>query len=119
MKRAVVWETSAVEIEEPGLIRYWFEFDLTGHTPDTASARVSLDGGTATYRLLGLGAGVTGYNETDCLQLLARALGDDLPPVAHSERNPTIGDDLARQMGNVAWRGVWFPRLNMGGPTTG
>jgi hypothetical protein len=95
---------------------YWFEFDLTGHELQREPGRVRLDGGTPAYRLLGRGAGVTGYDEADCLRLLTDALGDDLSPVARSERNPTIDDRLATEIGNVAWRGVWFPRLNLGGP---
>jgi hypothetical protein len=105
-----------MEIEEPDLVRYWFEFELTSHEPAREPTHVSLDGGTAAYRLLGRGAGVTGFDEADCLRLLTDALGADLPHVARSIRNPTIGDRLAREIGNVAWRGIWFPRLNMGGP---
>jgi len=97
-----------VEIDEPDLVRYWFEFDLTGHAPEKVPGRIQLDGGTAAYRLLGRGAGVTGYNEADCLNLLADALGDVLPVVVRVERNPTIDDRLAREVGNVAWRGSGF-----------
>jgi hypothetical protein len=25
------------------------------------------------------------------------------------ERNPSIDDRIAPEVGNVAWRGVWFP----------
>lgn len=108
-----------MDIEEPGLIRYWFEFDLTNHGPESEPGSVSLDGGTAAYRLLGRGAGVTGYDEADCLRVLADALGDALPALARSERNPKIDDRLSRQIGNVAWRGVWFPPLNIRGPVIG
>ena len=108
-----------MEACEPDLVRYRFEFDLTGHCPEVAGARIHLDGGTAAYRLLGRGAGVTGYGEADCLRVLSDALGEELPPVVRAERNPTIDERLAREIGNVAWRGVWFPRLNMTGPTIG
>ena len=87
-----------------------------GHEPERKPGWVVPDGGTAAYRLFGRGAGVTGYDEADCLCLLADALGDELPPVARSERNPKIDDRLTREIGNVTWRGVWFPPLNMGGP---
>jgi hypothetical protein len=38
--------------------------------------------------------------------------------VLRAQRNPVIDEHQARQIGNVAWRGVWFPALNLGGPTT-
>jgi len=106
-----------VETDASGLVRFWFEFDLRGHEPEREPGRVQVDGGTAAYRLLGRGAGVTGYDESDCLRLLHDALGDELPPLLRVERNPTIDDRLAREIGNVTWRGIWLPRLNMGGPT--
>ena len=106
-----------MEIE--GLVRYWFEFDLTDHEPQPPAGRIDLDGGTAAYRLLGRGAGVTGYDEADCLRLLGDALDGDLPFVVRSERNPTIGESFASQIGNVTWRGVWFPPLNLSGPIKG
>jgi hypothetical protein len=107
-----------VEIDEPDLVRYWFEFDLAGHEPDPRSGQIQLDGGTPAYRLLARGAGVTGYDEPDCLGLLRAALRGELPPVLRAQRNPVIDEHQARQVGNVAWRGVWFPALNLGGPTT-
>ena len=108
-----------MEIDEPDLVRYWFQFDLTGHEPEREPGHVSLDGGTVAYRLLARGVGVTGYDEADCLRLVRDELGGELPPVVRSERNPAIEERLAREVGNVAWRGVWFPRLNMSGPTIG
>lgn len=53
--------------------------------------------------LLGRGAGVTGYDEDDCLRLLARALaelgGDELPPVVTVVREPAVAEARARQSG--------------------
>jgi hypothetical protein len=104
--------------DRAGLDPIWFDFDLTGHEPSPASpGTISLDGGTPTYRLLGRGAGAPGYDEADCLNLIQQQLGEDLPPVARSERQPLISDDLARQIGNPAWRGIWFPILNLSGPS--
>jgi hypothetical protein len=80
---------------------------------------VSVDGGTATYRLLGRGAGVTGYDQEDCLHLLAHEVDGPLPRVMEALRDPVVTDLLAEEVGNPAWRGVWFPRLNMGGPIVG
>jgi hypothetical protein len=110
----------AMETEEPGLVRYWFEFDLAEHQPPLLdSGQVRLDGGDSAYRLLGRGVGVTGYDEEDCLRQLAAALGDALPPTASVERNPVVNGAFAVATGNPAWRGVWFPPLNLSGPTVG
>lgn len=107
----------SVDTGAPELVRYWFEFDLADHAPPPEGVR--LDGGDATYRLLGRGAGVTGYDETDCLSLIERQLGQQPPPLTASVRNPSIPADQARQIGNAAWRGIWFPPLNLSGPVVG
>jgi hypothetical protein len=108
------------EADEPGLLRYWFEFDLRGHKPVRQAGRIQLDGGTPAYRLLGRGAGVTGYDRDDCLALLGRELGTDLPPVTRFERNPVVSEYVVPdEVGNPAWRGIWFPPLNRSGPTIG
>jgi hypothetical protein len=44
-----------METDEPGLLRFWFEFDLSGHAPVVEPGHVLLDGGTQTCRLLGIG----------------------------------------------------------------
>jgi len=108
-----------MDAEDPGLVRYWLEFDLTGHAPPVVPGQISVDGGTAAYRLLGRGAGVTGYDQADCLRLLRDELGTDLPSVVRVERNPIVENGLSREVGNPAWRGVWFPRLNLSGPMVG
>jgi hypothetical protein len=113
-----------METDEPGLLRFWFEFDLSGHAPVVEPGQVLLDGGTQTYRLLGQGAGVTGYDGQDCLAMLERVVGHRLPPVTRVLRQP----DLSRPptaaidpqwIGNPAWRGVWFPPMNRCGPVIG
>jgi hypothetical protein len=68
-----------------GLVRCWF--DLSEHEPEARPSFILLDGGTAAYRLLGRGAGVTGYDEGDCLELLRSALSEDLPPVISTVRD--------------------------------
>jgi hypothetical protein len=105
-----------MQTDEPDLVRYWFEFHFADGAVQPADG-ITLDGGTAAQRLLGLGAGVTGYDEADCLRMLNDALGEELPPLVVSTRAPTISVELARESGNVSWRGVWFPPLNRGGPT--
>ncbi len=102
-----------------GLLRCWFEFDLWDHEREVQPGHIVLDGGTDAYRLLGRGAGVTGYDEGDCLALLCRALGEDLPLVVSTVRDVVIDDVLAREIANPAWRGIWFPALNLSGPTIG
>jgi hypothetical protein len=113
-----------MEIEEQGLVRFWFEFDLSEHQPSQLErGAVQVDGGDVVYRLLHRGAGVTGYDELDCLSLLATALGEvstaplALPQTTSVSRNPAVDEGLATQVGNPAWRGVWFPPLNLRGPS--
>lgn len=110
-----------MEIHEPGLLRFWFEFDLAGHAPVMEPGQILLDG---TYRLLGRGAGVTGYDELDCLAVLERAVGHRLPPLSRVLRQPDLtqpppGSIEPQYIGNPVWRGVWFPPLNRSGPTIG
>lgn len=110
---------TAVDADEPGLVRYWFEFDLSGQARDRDTHGLLFEGETPTMRLLGLGAGVTGYDQADCLRLLRDVLGEELPPLLRAERNPKIDEAMARTAGNVAWRGIWRPPLNLAGPTIG
>lgn len=113
-----------MEVDEPGLLRFWFEFELTEHAPVLNRGHVLLDGGTETYRLLGRGAGVTGYDEQDCLAVLAREVGHPLPTLTRVVRQPDLTRPPAaaidpQWIGNPTWRGVWFPPLNRSGPTVG
>jgi hypothetical protein len=111
-------DTWNVEIDSPGLVRFWFEFDMSKLRPPLPGpGSISLDGGTLAYRLLARGAGVTGYDEADCLHLIAEVLDDKLPPVDSAQREPVIDEVLAKQIGNPAWRGIWHPPLNRSGPT--
>jgi hypothetical protein len=112
-----------VEVEEPGLLRFWFEFDLTAEVPAVRPGYVQVDGGTETYRLLSLGAGVTGYDQRDCLTLLERALGVPLPALTWVVRQPDLSWPPnpavdAQWFGNPVWRGIWFPPLNRSGPVS-
>lgn len=102
-----------MSMDAPGLARCWFEFDLSEHEPEVRPGLIRLDGGTDAWRLLARGAGVTGYDEGDCLELVRRALGEDLPPVISTVRDVVIDDVFARQIANPVWRGTWFPPLNI------
>ncbi len=69
------------------------------------------------------GVGVTGFDERDCLAMVADLLPDDtaLPPV----RRITVDISLAEKLpvhpptlGVPVWRGVWYPPMNLRtGPT--
>lgn len=100
-------------------MRYWFTFDVSGLglAPGPPGA-VRLDGGTLAWRLCGLGVGVTGYDEADCLGIIAELLdGEPVPPVLSRIRNVDMDSlQLRSKVGVPAWRGVWFPALNLGGP---
>ena len=104
------------------LTRFWFEFDLDGHRPPApAPGATDLDGGSAQYRWLSFGAGVTAYDEEDALTLLLELVGADLPPRIRTVMDvdadrAALGIPDFLVVGNAAWRGVWFPPDNLGGP---
>jgi hypothetical protein len=108
------------ETHESGLVRYWFEFDVSDHLPLPAPpGKFHLDYDTATHRLLHRGVGVTGYDEDDCLALVQRTIDDELPPLLRVVRQPIVTDAQATEGGNAAWRGIWYPPVNRAGPTIG
>ncbi|WP_155374466.1 hypothetical protein [Catellatospora vulcania] len=109
-----------MEIDNPDLVRYWFVFDLTEHRPPPWPAgRIVLNCAPTLYGLLYQGAGVTGYDQRDCLRLLEAQAGEPLPPVERALRNPPIEPAWRGHLGNPAWRGVWFPRVESNGPVIG
>jgi hypothetical protein len=66
---------------------------------------------------LGLGAGVTAFDDTDAMSLLADAIGRERLPAVQSVASNVRFDDLERNhvqknLGNMAVRGVWYPNLN-------
>lgn len=93
----------------PTVRRFWIEFDL-GNEPFS-------------WPELRQGVGVTGFDERDCLSMVADLLDPDteLPPV----RRITIDISLAEKLpvnpptlGVPVWRGVWYPPRNLRtGPT--
>ncbi|MFI9407348.1 hypothetical protein [Nocardia sp. NPDC052316] len=87
----------------PVLRRFWIEFDC--------------DHGSDLWWISPY-AGVTGFDEQDCLAMVADLLADDeeLPPV----RRITVDVSLAEQLpvnplalGVPVWRGVWYPPVNL------
>ena len=104
------------------LTRYWFEFDLTSITPAPApDGVVVLDGGSAAYNFCARGVGVTGYDERDCLSIIADLLDpENTPPVTRVSADidvSALGFE-PRQLGVSAWRGVWYPPMNLNAPAT-
>ncbi|MGW4364448.1 hypothetical protein ACWEKT_02290 [Nocardia takedensis] len=64
-------------------------------------------------------AGVTGYDEQDCLAMVADLLTDgaELPPVRRITPDIVVDERLPvniRALGVPVWRGVWYPPVNLG-----
>ncbi|GAA1416516.1 hypothetical protein ACFQZ4_29490 [Catellatospora coxensis] len=112
-----------MEIDNPGLVRYWFVFDLTEHRPpprpEPEGGGFVMDCTPTLYGLLWRGAGVTGYDEQDCLRLLEAYAGEPLPAVERALRYPAIDPAWRGRLGNPAWRGVWYPSAELTGPVIG
>jgi hypothetical protein len=81
--------TARSDADEPGLDRYWFTFDVSALSPAPGPpGTVTLDGGTLAYRLCGMGVGVTGYDEAECLCLIEDLLdGEPVPALLSRVRN--------------------------------
>jgi hypothetical protein len=106
-----------VDDEAPGLIRHWFDFDVSDLGPPESSG-ITLDGGTRAYRLCGLGVGVTGFDREDCIALIESHLGGEpVPPITNEIRDVDVSA-ITLPVGVAAWRGIWSPPLNTGGPVT-
>ena len=87
------------------LTRYWITFDQ--------SDRVLL-----TRFSLGLGVGVTAFDEADAMNLVRDSLRTDaLPRVDQITADVRIGslerDHVLKNLGNPGVRGVWYPALNL------
>lgn len=111
---------NAVDAAESDLVRYWFTFDVDDLGPDPGPpGTIVLDGGTLAYRLYGAGIGVTGYDEADCLALLEEVLdGEPVPQVSSRVRDVDIETlRLRAPVGVPSWRGIWYPALNLKGPS--
>ena len=86
------------------LTRYWITFDPSDELVALHS--------------LGLGAGVTAFDETDAVGLMSEAFGSHRLPAIHSIVAGVRFDDLERNhvqrnLGNMAVRGVWYPSYNL------
>ena len=95
------------------LRRFWFEFDLP---PNEASVpgHIVLDGGPPSRFWLWRGCGATGWDEADCLGLIAGLIEPEpVPRVIRAVADvdvSTLAPDIRSDVGVVVWRGVWFPR---------
>jgi hypothetical protein len=65
-------------------------------------------------RVIGARPGQHGY-----VLVLARCAipSTTIPRPWCAPTDPAIDDYLARAVVKIAWRGIWFPRLDMSGPT--
>src|SRR5580700_3914461 len=90
------------------LVRYWFEFELSRHQPEPPPpGTVQLDGEPPMYRLVARGIGVTGYDRSDCLDLIQELSREPLPAVTKEVRNVDIESLNIGFVGNPVWRGIW------------
>ena len=87
------------------LTRYWITFDAA-------------DSEAIVRHSLGLGVGVTAFDEQDALKHVTKALGcDELPRMSsitpHVRVEDLEEDHVQRNLGNPAVRGVWYPSYNL------
>ncbi|MFQ6397797.1 hypothetical protein ACLMAJ_30710 [Nocardia sp. KC 131] len=87
----------------PMVRRFWIEFDRS---------RGSVLWWTGPY------AGVTGFDEQDCLAMVADLLADgaELPPVRRIIVDVSLAEELPVNplaLGVPVWRGVWYPPVNL------
>ena len=67
------------------------------------------------------GCGITAYDYEDALRLLDRWIlrGDEFPQFRRIVENVDVselfpwGEKIQQQIGCSAWRGVWYPALNL------
>ncbi|MET7770533.1 hypothetical protein [Nocardia sp. NPDC005366] len=80
--------------------RFWIEFDLSEYDPYNRPA------------MLVPGVGVTGFDERDCLTMVADLHGGALPPVLRITPDISLAD-WRGPIGVPVWRGVWYPPSNL------
>jgi hypothetical protein len=115
---------NADDADRPDLLRLWLEFDVSDHEPEPLPpGQFRLDGGDPVWRTFNQGVGVTGYDETDCLQLIADTYQLPVPPITVRIADVTIAmleerskpaASAVRLHSVMVWRGVWYPSPNVG-----
>lgn len=113
---------SSEDPDRPDLLRLWLEFDVGDHEPEPLPlGQIRLDDGDLVWRFFSGGVGVTGYDEADCLQLIADAYQLPVPPItvrvpnvriAILEARPQPAASAVRARSVMVWRGVWYPSPN-------
>jgi hypothetical protein len=105
-----------------GLHRYWFtfEFDLGDDPPPSKPGFITLDGSSRRKHLLGMGVGVTGFDQEDCLRLIQDQLipEDHMPAVATVDCDVDVASirdnhPVPSRFGIPSNRGIWYPPLNV------
>ncbi|WP_194813337.1 hypothetical protein [Nocardia sp. XZ_19_385] len=87
----------------PAMRRFWIEFER---------------GYQRTLWWLAPYAGVTGYDEQHCLEMVADLITDgaELPPVRRITPDIVVDENLPvnlRALGVPVWPGVWYPPMNL------
>ena len=102
----------------PLLKRYWFEFDES----ETVVYREGYLPAPGRFGYLpSPGCGITAYGYEDALRLLRRWVlrGDEFARFSRVVENADVselfpwGEKIPQQIGCSAWRGVWYPALNL------
>jgi hypothetical protein len=99
---------------EPGLKRYWLEFDLPRSEGVTGPETAVGTGEQSPWALVRTGVGVTGDDIDECLDIVQkRIFGGSLPTVLKVVEDidvSTLDEQLV--LPNIEppiWRGIWFP----------
>lgn len=104
------------------LARFRIEFELP---PAPVYDVVVVDGDLPIGRALRQGVGVTALDLDDAVALVASWLIEwnviasviELPPIVNVQNDVDITGRGGKPLGNPAWRGIWSPPDNLGGPT--
>jgi hypothetical protein len=104
------------QVVEPGLRRFWLEFDLpSAPSPEGPDSLAAGAGELSPWALLRTGVGVTGADLDECFgivrnRIFAKAV---MPPVLKVVEDIDVSTlDAERVLPNIEppiWRGIWFP----------
>jgi hypothetical protein len=102
------------QVVEPGLKRYWLEFDLPRSEAATVPETAVSTGGRSSWALVTKGVGVTGADIDECLDIVQqRIFGGAMPTVLKVVEDIDVSTlDEQVVLPNIEppiWRGIWFP----------